>query len=201
MNKHIGHGQRRIKELFSELNKSTPIRVDLIHNKKFQKGFINCSGILVLIPSKGATPPVKMEEKVQVSESKKEPTTKDIQGDSSKVGGKPELNHSEELKQGSSIEIKPLIIEDKAGTLKLTLTSFDARELIDTGSSEDNQDPCMEISIGKQAFKTERQKDAGTQAKFPETFEFIFPVSDFDNNNEVSLASPIVSLSNIFYCF
>ncbi len=131
MNKHIGHGQRRIKELFSELNKSTPIRVDLIHNKKFQKGFINCSGILVLIPSKGATPPVKMEEKVQVSESKKEPTTKDAP-----KGG--------------------LTFPEKNVPLKLVISSIEAHDLVNVVKSGEIQDPCVQLSIGKKSFSTKR---------------------------------------------
>lgn len=40
--------------------------------------------------------------------------------------------------------------------MKLILKTIKAKDLLDTGSMLDKQDPAIEIKIGKQTFKTQR---------------------------------------------
>jgi hypothetical protein len=56
----------------------------------------------------------------------------------------------------------PIDIADKNGTLKMIITELEVKDLMDTSSSglgfltNDSQDPCVEISLGKQTVTTDR---------------------------------------------
>lgn len=104
----------------------------------------------------------------------------------------------DEKKQEASRSSKTIdnkgIYPDKSEKIKFIVTSFVAGDLVNTGTSLDKQDPCLEIRIGKRTFVTERQKDAGTTAKFIESFEFTFSVEDFEN--ELTVSKPNFLLFN-----
>ena len=86
------------------------------------------------------------------------------------------------------------------------IDSLEVSDIQDTGSSWDSQDPSITLIIGKQTFHTKRlldlfdpvvsliyhayalvcrQKDAKTEAKFPEEFSFGLHSADY-NTQEVS---------------
>jgi hypothetical protein len=57
------------------------------------------------------------------------------------------------------LPVKSIEIADKSGKLKMTITELEVKDLMDTGSKgmfKDDQDPCLEISLGNQSFKTDR---------------------------------------------
>lgn len=68
--------------------------------------------------------------------------------------------------------------------MKLKIAKIVCRDLEDKGGFMDKQDPSVHIRVGIQStFRTERQKDAGTSAKFPE--EFLIELSDKEANGDV----------------
>lgn len=78
-----------------------------------------------------------------------------------------------------------------AGPMTLKLSSLKAVDLADTGSAMDKQDPLLSIKIGNQIFKTIRQKDAGTNATFSETFEIDISAKEYQSN--VPIGEPSAS--------
>lgn len=214
--KHVGAASVQLTTLIPKANEPLKVVVNLLHNKKNQKGRLTMKCTVVDPDSQKpvSDPPAKQQADKPAEQQKpseqKQPDSKPTATTESKPAStapvaaqskppnndpppkSPRENKPEEKKQAAppaaqSTAHKPLEITDKTGTLKLTLSSFEARELIDTGAAEDRQDPCLDVIIGKKTFTTERKKDAGTEAKFPETFEFTFPVSDYDNNKEVRI--------------
>lgn len=87
------------------------------------------------------------------------------------------LQESQKLKQLKSLS---------PGKYKFIVSKLAATDLFDTGSMLDGQDPCLQLTIGKDTFETARQQDAGTKAKFPETFEWILESEEIMKNLQVS---------------
>eukprot|EP01035_Chromulina_nebulosa_P026038 gene26038-34035_t len=66
--------------------------------------------------------------------------------------------------------------EENALVLKLQIDQLQANELVDTGNAWDKQDPRVKITIkGHKTFETSRKVDAGTNATFEESFEYLTP--------------------------
>ena len=64
----------------------------------------------------------------------------------------------------------------------LSLENISVIDLYNSGSFYDAQDPSVIIKIGKNEFKTERIKDGGVNAKFPEKFTNIqIPINEFND--------------------
>ena len=63
---------------------------------------------------------------------------------------------------------------------KIKLDGITARELIDTGSYFDAQDPSVKITCGKHVFQTKRMKDAGCNAVFTEEFELSIKEEEYE---------------------
>jgi hypothetical protein len=142
----IGRTSKTIREIIGSLDKSIPIKLELLHGetgKEQKKGFIQFNGILSVFEDK------KKEEKKE---------------------------------DGKSPRSKKLEFPNKKATLILTVTSMEAHDLVNTGSSTDAQDPCVAVTVGKRVLETQRQRDAGTEAKFPESFQFPISCADFENN-------------------
>jgi hypothetical protein len=88
-----------------------------------------------------------------------------------------EDNKSSEEKSNELIkveEVKPLVIPKEMSNhvFNLALSDMQAHELENTGHLLDKQDPCLKVTIGSQYFTTERRKDSGINAIFPEIFKF-----------------------------
>jgi hypothetical protein len=88
---------------------------------------------------------------------------------------------------GKSPRSKKLEFPNKNATLILTVTAMEAHDLVNTGSSTDKQDPCVAVKVGKRVLETQRQKDAGTEAKFPECFHFSMSCADFENSTPMGI--------------
>ena len=58
------------------------------------------------------------------------------------------------------------------GPMKLKIFSIKAKDLVDKGNMLDAQDPAVRIKVGDAVHKTERKKDSGRKAEFPEEFTF-----------------------------
>lgn len=67
----------------------------------------------------------------------------------------------------------------------INLSKLSVFDLFDTGTFFDKQDPCIEICICDQKFKTERQQDAGTSAMFVEKFEIMVDPVELKNGIEM----------------
>ena len=80
--------------------------------------------------------------------------------------------------------------------LKLTIDSLQIKDVVDTGSSSDPQDPAIEIMINKKTFYTERKVDAIKQASYSEVFIIEFTEKEYNNNN-IDLSIEVVN-KNLF---
>lgn len=88
----------------------------------------------------------------------------------------------------------PLIVKNilvlpkelSTSTLALSLTKIQAHALPDGGWAADGQDPMVIFTIGGKKQETARQKDAGSNALFGETFLFELSAGDLMKNGEVN---------------
>jgi hypothetical protein len=94
-------------------------------------------------------------EKVPLVTEPKTAPTKDIPGETTGKQPKQEPSSRGKLSTESLIDIA-----DKSGKLKMTITGLEVKDLMDTGTKGmivgDAQDPCVEISLGKQTVITAR---------------------------------------------
>ena len=72
--------------------------------------------------------------------------------------------------------------EAQTATLAFTMTKLQAHALPDHSFLTDGQDPMVIMSIGGQKQETERQKDAKSNALFPETFLFQVDAKEIHSN-------------------
>jgi len=82
--------------------------------------------------------------------------------------------------------------------LKLTIDNLQVKDLVDTGSTSDPQDPAIEITIGKKSFYTERKVDAIKEASFPEVFIIELTEKEYINNN-IDISIEIINKSFLGY--
>lgn len=69
--------------------------------------------------------------------------------------------------------------------MKLVIESIELKDLKDTGTFLDPQDPCVHITIGRNVYKTKRKPDAGTSATFDDTIEI--KITDEEYFGQVTL--------------
>mmetsp|Transcript_6073 Transcript_6073/g.9918 ORF Transcript_6073/g.9918 Transcript_6073/m.9918 type:complete len:157 (+) Transcript_6073:137-607(+) len=76
--------------------------------------------------------------------------------------------------------------EDSLAVMTITIDSIELKELKDTGTFMDPQDPCVHLTIGAAVYKTKRKEDAGTSALFDdEAIELA--ITDDDYYGEMKL--------------
>ena len=73
--------------------------------------------------------------------------------------------------------------------MKLRIGNFQARDLYNTGSLLDKQDPCLKVKIGHNEYVTERMQDAGTTANFSETFEIEISKEEYQSGITVIIVN------------
>jgi hypothetical protein len=88
-------------------------------------------------------------------------------------GSDPSIAKEQAIRDGTA---PPEEVEEKK-KVKLNFKALSCQDVYNAGSYFDEQDLCMKLIIGDQEFKTPRQQDCGTSAKFPEEFEFIIEES------------------------
>ena len=72
----------------------------------------------------------------------------------------------------------------RATDVQIVITCIELKDLKNTGSIIDPQDPCVHIQVGGAVHKTERKTDAGTAATFED--EIILDVTDEELSGTVS---------------
>lgn len=74
--------------------------------------------------------------------------------------------------------------------MKLILSNLKARDLMDTGTMFDPQDPSLHIKLGEiHQLTTERIQDARSNADFDETFETEVSIDDYNKGIDVRYKS------------
>jgi hypothetical protein len=80
------------------------------------------------------------------------------------------------------------------GSMRLSISEIKASNLIDKGNALDKQDPMISIKIGSKTQTTDRKKDGGTNASFPEEFEFEFTAEEYHNG----LTMEVIAINKTF---
>lgn len=128
-------------------NEKTDFKISLVHENK-QQGFILMKGYL--------TVPEEVEELKVIAETnqKSKPLTNELSTGNSankdKVG--KDLSNNNQV----SAPMIPNLYKGSSKTLSLILNNLEAKELFDTGTNRDKQDPSLHIKIGQQSFSTNR---------------------------------------------
>jgi hypothetical protein len=79
----------------------------------------------------------------------------------------------------------PVSTEKRKTDVQVVITLIELKDLKDTGSVLDPQDPCVHIQIGGALYKSKRQTDAGVSASFTE--EVILDITDEELQGMVSV--------------
>ena len=159
LKKHVGSGQIKLKDEISEFNKYSIIEVILIHNpgskSALTKGKLkmrvmvekqvgaSSAPVQKTIPDPGLTKgPVNGEEEDDESELNIIPAT-----DAVKTADVAQPQSRPDLAAGLDANVKVLVVR---------VEGFYAKDLVDTGSFVDKQDPSLTVRIGGKSFETKR---------------------------------------------
>jgi Ca2+-dependent lipid-binding protein len=172
----ISDGKICLHEVIFAMNSATHIIIDQTHRSAKgdkQQGHVSFTAVL---ESAGST-----------TGDATAPATADV---TNKVQPLSKTIDAEELVviKGKDKEPKKKVglVEEKE-SYQLSLSSFHAQGLINKGSMLDKQDPCLHIYLGSQSepWKTARQKDAGTNAMFPEEYAITITQQDYESGLEI----------------
>jgi hypothetical protein len=128
--KHVGHAVLRLKSFFSQLDKPLPLTLNLTHTPSsgppLLKGQFISSVVLTLEPSEKPQDVQRKSAKGSADSSAKNPI------------------------QSKNEKMDPLLtVADKSVQMKLIIAALEVSDLVDTGTSSDPQDPCLQINIGE----------------------------------------------------
>lgn len=206
---HVGKGSIPLKSSIKAPNETCQLVVELTHeakkkNIKQGKAFLTC--ILK----------TKQEKKVEEVEVPKKPPVETPQPTAAPAANLPAnaatahqkestppvttapnkavevptkgVNNTKETVpvKGPALEQRILPTLLPARKYKFTGSKFVATDLFDTGSMLDGQDPCLQLTLAGKSFETARQQDAGTRAKFPETFEWTLTSEEIERGAKVN---------------
>jgi hypothetical protein len=93
---------------------------------------------------------------------------------------------------GDSPAADPAAAEGPGRTadVQILITRIELRDLKNTGSVLDPQDPCVHIQVGGGSYQSKRKTDAGTNATFDE--EITLDVTDDEIAGTVCISSCII---------
>ena len=79
-----------------------------------------------------------------------------------------------------------IFVAHRTPDVQVLITSIHLRDLKNTGSIIDPQDPCVHVAVGAAEYRSGRKTDAGTEALFEE--EVLLDVTDDELTGKVSRA-------------
>jgi hypothetical protein len=194
-------------------NEKTDIKVPLTFENN-QQGFVLMKGILT-VPAANSDKLEELKVVAEVDQKNKSLTTGNAVIEK-KLGNNIVSNNQAQVPIDKTDSVhKPY--KGASKTLTLNINNLEVKELFDSGTWLDKQDPSLQIKIGKQVFSTNRyllffyltfilivynrMKDAGIEAKFPEEFKVEIDVIAYNDNLEVKLiiiTHQLVLFRNIF---
>ena len=157
MKKHVGSGQIKFKDEITEFNKHTMIEVNLTHNPGSKHALAKGKLKLRVMVEKQLDPSAQKE--IPDSSLNKAPK----KGEEDEDDDESELNIIPAADAVKTVDAQPPSLPDLAAgldanvkVLVVRLEGFHAKDLADTGSFVDKQDPSLSVRIGKKSFETKR---------------------------------------------
>ena len=158
LKKHIGSGQIKLKDEISEFNKHTMIEVALTHNPGSKNALVKGKLKLRVMVEKQLDPSAqKSAPDSSITRAPEKGEEDDDDDDES------ELNIISAADAVKIVDAQPPSRPDVAAGLDanvkllvVRVEGFHAKDLANTGSFVDKQDPSLTVRIGKKSFETKR---------------------------------------------
>jgi len=156
MKKHVGTGQTKLKDEISEFDKYSTIEVNLVHNPGSKQALMKGKLKMRVLVKKqfDASAPV---QKIPDSSFVKAPNTEDDEDNENELNIIPAtdaLKTTDEQPQSRpNIAVR---LDANVKVLVVKMEGFHVKDLVDTGSFVDKQDPTLTVRIGEKSFDTKR---------------------------------------------
>lgn len=192
---HVGAAKAKMKDVAPQVGGFCSYIFDLVYRKK---GVEEKIGQVVLRAKLAVAPSTVEPVDDNVKPTPTVAATPTTQKTDAAVKPKDEVKQPETVPSSNkqpakgtdpapSTTVPPATSKGKPSQLRLVLDGLQAKELVDTGSFMDGQDPAMRVTVGGEEKITQRMQDAGTAAAFPEVFEFMVDAAQYDSGLEVSV--------------